>query len=59
VGRDAPLAVELAQTRTLAIRVAGRISEKSGEVLSNVEEVDMEMLQDDGKRKLEDILASW
>jgi hypothetical protein len=61
VGRDAPLAAELAKTRTLAIRVAGRVSEKLGglEVHSAVESSDEEMTEDNGNVKLNNILSNW
>ena len=62
VWREAPLAPELAKTRTLAIRVAGRVSEKFGDVqvpATAEEDVDMDGLQDEGKKKLDKILANW
>ena len=64
VWRDAPLAPELAKTRTLAIRVAGRLGEKFGDVqvpaTANEEgEVDMLALQGQSKRKLDAILTGW
>jgi hypothetical protein len=63
VWNDTPLAPELKKTRTLAIRVAGRVGEKYGQVQvpSSVEEDedgDVEM-GDDGKEKLDKILAGW
>lgn len=59
VGKDAPLAPELAKTRTLAIRVAGRIGEKYGDVQvpSTAEDADIEMMDDNVK--LQKILAGW
>ncbi|KAF2792936.1 hypothetical protein K505DRAFT_306760 [Melanomma pulvis-pyrius CBS 109.77] len=61
VGRDGPLVSELMKTRTLAIRVTGRVVEKFGEV--EVPEIaqheDMEMAEDNEKAKLEQIMASW
>jgi hypothetical protein len=62
VWREAPLAPELAKTRTLAIRVAGRVSEKYGDVqvpATAEEDTDMSGLEDDGKKKLDKILAGW
>lgn len=64
VWRDAPLAPELAKTRTLAIRVAGRVNEKLGDVqvpatADDAGDVDMLGLQDQGKKKLDAILAGW
>jgi hypothetical protein len=62
VWREAPLAPELAKTRTLAIRVAGRVSEKYGDVqvpATAEEDMDMSGLEDDGKKKLDKILAGW
>lgn len=60
VGRDVPLAAELTKVRTLAIRVAGRIGEKYGDVQvpASAEDEDVDMEQD-GKKKLDGILASW
>ncbi|KAF2278745.1 uncharacterized protein EI97DRAFT_372350 [Westerdykella ornata] len=61
VGRDAPLALELAQTRTLAIRVAGRVGDRFGDVQvpATEEEVGEELLKDDRKKKVNDVLAGW
>lgn len=61
VGRDAPLAAELGQARTLAIRVAGRIAEKLGdvEVPATDEGDDVMTLEDDGDAKVKQILSSW
>jgi hypothetical protein len=63
VWRDAPLAPELLKTRTLAIRVAGRVGEKFGDVqvpaTAEDEDVDMMGLQDQSKVKLDRILAGW
>jgi hypothetical protein len=64
VWKDSPLAPELMKTRTLAIRVAGRVSEKFGDVqvpatAEDDEDVDMDDLQDDGKRKVNRVLDSW
>jgi hypothetical protein len=60
VGRDAPLASELAQTRTLAIRVAGRIDEKLGDAdfLETDDGNDVLMLED-GDEKLKKVLSGW
>ena len=64
VWRDAPLAPELAKTRTLAIRVAGRVGERFGDVqvpatADEEGDVDMLALQGQGKKKLDAILAGW
>ncbi|KAH6625148.1 kinetochore Sim4 complex subunit Fta4 [Boeremia exigua] len=64
VWRDAPLAPELAKTRTLAIRVAGRVGEKLGDVqvpatADEDGDVDMLALKGQGKKKLDAILAGW
>jgi DNA repair exonuclease SbcCD ATPase subunit len=61
VGRDAPLALDLAQTRTLAIRVAGRINEKLGDVQvpATDDGDDVLMLEDDGNTKVKKILSTW
>ncbi|KAF2024609.1 hypothetical protein EK21DRAFT_78283 [Setomelanomma holmii] len=64
VWKDSPLAPELAKTRTLAIRVAGRVEEKFGDVqvpatADEEGDVDMEDLQTEGKRKVDKVLASW
>ena len=64
VWRDAPLAPELAKTRTLAVRVAGRVGEKFGDVqvpatADEEGDVDMLALQGQGKKKLDAILAGW
>lgn len=65
VSRDAPLAPELAKTKTLAIRVAGRLEERipteqlPGAV--DVEDADAEMsgLRDERKDKVDRVLAGW
>ncbi|USP78206.1 hypothetical protein yc1106_05480 [Curvularia clavata] len=61
--KDAPLAPELAKTRTLAIRVAARVEEKFGnvQVPSTVEDedVDMEGLENHGQAKVDKVLANW
>lgn len=61
VGRDAPLAMELAQTRTLAIRVAGRVGEKFGDahLSTTQEDIDVDLLRANGKNKVNDVLAAW
>jgi hypothetical protein len=60
VWRDSPLAPELMKTRTLAIRVAGRVGvPATAEVDEEDEDIDMDGLQDVGKRKVEKVLASW
>jgi hypothetical protein len=67
VGRDAPLAIELGKTRTLAIRVAGRVQERWGDEkgtdirVDEDEEGDGEvvMIRDEGRSKLEEIMRGW
>jgi hypothetical protein len=62
VGKDAPIANELAKTRTLAIRVIGRVGERFGDVLvpdSAEQYEDVEMGGDEGKAKVDKVLASW
>jgi len=62
VGKDAPIANELAKTRTLAIRVIGRVGERFGDVLvpgTAEEEGDVEMGGDEGRAKVDRVLASW
>ncbi|KAF2181980.1 hypothetical protein K469DRAFT_713038 [Zopfia rhizophila CBS 207.26] len=63
VTRDAPLATELVKTRTLAIRVVGRVGEKYGDVqvpaTEEGEDSDTEMVVDDGNAKLGKVLSSW
>lgn len=60
VWKEAPLAAELARTRTLAIRVAGRVGERFGdvEVPATADDSDVEM-EEDGKDKVKKVLASW
>lgn len=63
VWRDAPLAPELAKTRTLAIRVAGRVGEKFGDVqvpATNGGDEDVDMLElQQGRKKVDAVLAGW
>jgi hypothetical protein len=64
VWKDAPLAPELAKTRTLAIRVAARVEENSGHVqvpatAEDEEDIHMEGLRAEGRRKVDMVLASW
>jgi hypothetical protein len=64
VWKDAPLAPELAKTRTLAIRVAARVEEKFGNVqvpstAEDDEDVDMKALENEGRRKVDKVLESW
>jgi hypothetical protein len=64
VWKDSPLAPELAKVRTLAIRVAARVEERFGDVqipatAEDEEVVDMDDLQDEGKRKVDKVLDSW
>ncbi|KAL6157855.1 hypothetical protein ACJQWK_07629 [Exserohilum turcicum] len=62
--KDAPLAPELAKTRTLAIRVAARVEEKFGNVqvpatAEDDEDVEMDGLENQGQKKVDKVLASW
>jgi hypothetical protein len=64
VWKESPLAPELAKMRTLSIRVAARVEERFGDVqvpatAEDEEDVDMEDLQDEGKRKVDKVLDSW
>ena len=64
VWKDAPLAPELARTRTLAIRVAARVEERFGDVqvpatAEDEEDVDMEGLENEGRRKVDRVLSTW
>jgi hypothetical protein len=64
VSRDAPLTTELAKTRTLAIRVAGRVGERFGDVQvpATAEEegdVDMLELEGRGRERVDAVLAGW
>jgi hypothetical protein len=64
VWKDAPLAPELAKTRTLAIRVAARVEERFGDVqvpaaAEDEEDIDMEGLGNEGRQKVDRVLASW
>lgn len=65
VWKESPLAPELAKTRALAIRVAGRVAEKFGDVQvpataeDEDEDIDVDSLQGAGKRKVGRVLASW
>ena len=66
VWKDAPLAPELAKTRTLAIRVAGRVEEKWKDVQVSAtaedeedEDVDMTEMHNKGQKKVNAVLATW
>jgi hypothetical protein len=64
VWKDSPLAPEFTKLRTLAIRVAGRVDERFGDVqvpstAEEEEDIDMEALRDEGKRKVDKVLDSW
>ncbi len=65
VWKDAPLAPELAKTRTLAIRVAGRIGEKWGDVQvpataeDEEEDVNIADIHGQGQKKVNDVLENW
>ncbi|KAF1835137.1 hypothetical protein BDW02DRAFT_298007 [Decorospora gaudefroyi] len=66
LGKDAPLAPELAKMRTLAIRVAARVEERFGHVQvpatadqEEEEDVDMEGLGSERKGKVDRVLADW
>lgn len=63
VWKDAPLAPELAKTRTLAVRVAGRVAERFGEVqvpatADEDDDVNMGGLEERSAR-VERVLGSW
>jgi hypothetical protein len=57
VWKDAPLALELGKTRTLAIRVAGRVEERFGN--GGVDGEDVMMGEDDKMEKVNRVLDSW
>jgi hypothetical protein len=64
VWKDAPLAPELAKTRTLAIRVAARVEERFADVqvpatAEDEEDVEMEGLGQEGRTKVDRVLARW
>ncbi|KAF1918344.1 kinetochore Sim4 complex subunit Fta4 [Ampelomyces quisqualis] len=64
VWKDSPLAPELAKMRTLAIRVAARVKERFGDVqvpatAEDEEDVDMDDLRNEGKRKVDRVLDDW
>lgn len=64
VWKDAPLAPELAKTRTLAMRVTGRVGERLGDVQvpSTADEdgdIDMDGLKDGRKKKVDSVLDTW
>ncbi|KAL1798304.1 hypothetical protein ACET3X_002341 [Alternaria dauci] len=64
VWKDAPLAPELAKTRTLAIRVAARVEDRFGNVqvpstAEDDEDIDMDALQNEGRQKVDKVLESW
>jgi hypothetical protein len=64
VWKDSPLAPELMKMRTLSIRVAGRLGERFGDVqvpatAEDEEDVDMDDVQDVGKKKVDSVLANW
>lgn len=68
VWRDSPLAPELARTRTLAIRVAGRVDEgrASGRfpevqvpATADEDEDSGDVWRDDGQAKVKRVLESW
>ncbi|KAF2817706.1 uncharacterized protein BDZ99DRAFT_375093 [Mytilinidion resinicola] len=63
VTRDALLGTELAKTRTLAIRVAGRVQERFGESrgVDETEDHEHEAMEDvlDDSEKLKGIMAGW
>lgn len=66
VWKDAPIAPELAKTRTLAIRVAGRVAERFEDVQvpataeeNEEEDIDMGRLMEERKRKVGSVLSSW
>ncbi|KAF2644052.1 hypothetical protein P280DRAFT_466744 [Massarina eburnea CBS 473.64] len=61
VWKDAPLAAELGKTRTLAIRVAGRVGERFGDEEAEAmdEEGDVVMGADEESEKVNKVLESW
>lgn len=64
VWKDSPLAPELAKMRTLAIRVAARVEERFGDVqvratAEDEEDVDMDDLRNEGKKKVDLVLDDW
>ncbi|KAF2451928.1 hypothetical protein P171DRAFT_459763 [Karstenula rhodostoma CBS 690.94] len=60
VWRDSPLAGELGKTRTLAIRVAGRVGERFGDVQvpATADDGDID-LGEDANVKVKKVLAGW
>ncbi|OCK84363.1 hypothetical protein K432DRAFT_320534 [Lepidopterella palustris CBS 459.81] len=63
VTRDATLGAELLKTRTLAIRVAGRVAERFGDGQVErgrveVEDGDMDVVEDE-RAKLDSVIRSW
>lgn len=60
VWKDSPLAAELTKTRTLAIRVAGRVGERFGDVqvpaTADDEHIDVD---GDASDKVKKVLAAW
>jgi hypothetical protein len=60
VWKDSPLAGELGKTRTLAIRVAGRVGERFGDVQvpATAEDGDIDM-GEDANDKVKKVLAGW
>lgn len=60
VWKETPLAGELGRTRTLAIRVAGRIGERFGdqELATADDDGDVEM-EENGKDKVKKVLSAW
>ncbi|KAL5119660.1 hypothetical protein ACEQ8H_002506 [Pleosporales sp. CAS-2024a] len=65
VWKDSPLAPELMKMRTLAIRVAGRVGDKFGNVQvpataeDEDDDVDMDDVGEEGRRKVDRVLDSW
>ncbi|KAF1972559.1 hypothetical protein BU23DRAFT_467820 [Bimuria novae-zelandiae CBS 107.79] len=60
VWKQTPLADELGKTRTLAIRVAGRVEERFGdiEVPATADDGDIK-IEENGVEKVKNVLASW
>lgn len=64
VTRDAPIATELRQVQTLAIRVATRVNDKYRDVqvpasAEDDEMLDAEMKENNGNAKLGALLSTW
>ena len=59
VWKDAPIAGELGRTRTLAIRVAGRVGERFGDIeVPATADTDVDM-EESGTERVNKVLAAW